>query len=148
MGLGTSSETQIALTLNITNLLLTNPIMCIWITLGRWEDVRYIENKIVCMFVKMFQTYYILVTCLEQRNIETGYEADQFPRGSCLGGRCHLCFAIHYLCSCLLFNMTYSINQEVATSQWLFQLNSIYNRGFYASMGTKRRKFLTEIDFV
>lgn len=34
----------------------------------------------------MFQTYYILVTCLEQRNIETGYEADQFPRGSCCKG--------------------------------------------------------------
>lgn len=34
----------------------------------------------------MFQTYYILLTCLEQRNIETGYEADQFPRGSCCKG--------------------------------------------------------------
>lgn len=129
--------------------------MCIWITLGRWEDARYIENKFfyVTLFVKMFQTYYILLTWLEQRNIETGYEAYQFPPGQCcFGGRCHLCFAIHYLCN-LEHTAIFSLTWHIA-SNWRLQLHSdcssstVHNRGFYASMGTKRRKFLTEIDFV
>lgn len=63
----------------------------------------------------MFQTYYILLTCPEQRNIETGYEADQFPRGSCCKGAGvtfvspFITFATFNTHSCLLVNMTYSI---------------------------------------
>lgn len=63
----------------------------------------------------MFQTHYILLTCLEQRDIETGYEADQFPRGSVVLGAGvtfvspFITFATFNTHSCLLVNMTYSI---------------------------------------
>lgn len=128
--------------------------MCIWITLGRWEDARYIENKIFMSVRKN------VPNVLHTSNMPgtKGYR-DRLWGGPVSPGQLlfwgplsplfrHSLPLQPWTHSCLLFNMTYSINQEVATSQWLFQLNSIYNRGFYASMGTKRRKFLTEIDFV
>lgn len=123
MGLGTSSETYIALSLYITNLLLTNPIMCIWITLGRWEDVRYIENKIF-MSVRKNVPNALHTTNMpgtkEYRDRLWGGPVS--PGQCCFGGRCHLCFAIHYLCN-LEHTAVFSSTWHIASNRRL-QLHS------------------------